>query len=266
MKKQYESPLFSAVALGCFFSVCNWASIAHAQELETPPPPKSAPRPEPYLAPGTIDYMLLLPPPPGVGSLRDQTDVAVDKELERDADAERWKAAVEDGDYVYYRFADAFGRPIRRVSLPRTLYLLNRAIQDVVDPTFRAKKAFHRPRPFQRYQLSRMCEEERPPAPEVNPTTGSSYPSGHSAYGWTTALVLAEVAPDRASQLLQEAEDYGQSRLICGMHFSSDVEAGRAIAEAVVQKLHDSGAFRHDLLCAQAEYKKRVIPSNCPVR
>ena len=72
----------------------------------------------------------------------------------------------------------------------------------------------------------------------------------------------------RASpQILQRAADYAESRLICGMHFPSDIEAGRVMAVAVVEHIKSSPAFREDMLCAQAEFNaasgKGALPDSC---
>ena len=86
---------------------------------------------------------------------------------------------------------------------------------------------------------------------------GSSYPSGHSTRGWTVAMVLARVAPDRAELVLKRAEDYMESRLICGMHFPSDVEAGHDVAIAVVSHLDAAPEFQADLDRARKEHTSR---------
>ena len=56
-------------------------------------------------------------------------------------------------------------------------------------------------------------------------STNGSYPSGHTAIGWATALVLAEINPDRQNEILKRGFEMGQSRVICGYHFQSDVDA-----------------------------------------
>jgi acid phosphatase (class A) len=242
---------------------------AGAQQIETTPPPAGSPKAQPYLPGDRLDYHLLLPLPPAQGSIRDVTDKDIDVELQKAVDPARWQTAEQDAEYVYPRFSDALGRPLDRADLPRTVHLINRALRDVEGPAFAAKDAFHRPRPFQRFQLVRVCGKAAAPHPEINPTTGSSYPSGHSTYGWTTALILAQVAPERAPQILQRAAEYAESRLVCGMHFPSDIEAGRVLAVAVVEHLKSSPAFRQDLACARVEFQaasgKAKIPDSCPV-
>jgi len=230
-----------------------------AQQIETPPPPKGTPRAIPYLAADAVDYRVLLPSPPAVDTPRDATDRDAVELFQARADAARWRVAMDDSAYLYARFAEALGYPLERATLPLTVALLNRSLRDVSTPSFRAKEGFHRPRPFQRMRLSRVCGADTAPAPEENPTTGSSYPSGHAAYGWTAAMVLARVAPERTSALMARATEYAESRIVCGVHFPTDIEAGRIIAVAVVDRLLASRQFQADLARARAEYSRIAL-------
>ena len=47
--------------------------------------------------------------------------------------------------------------------------------------------------------------------------------------------------------------DFGQSRVICGVHWQSDVDAGRLIGAAVVARLHADPVFRVQLDEAKRE-------------
>lgn len=85
-------------------------------------------------------------------------------------------------------------------------------------------------------------------------STNGSYPSGHTAIGWATALVLAEVNPDRQNEILKRGFEMGQSRVICGYHFQSDVDAARIVASAVVARLHANDAFVKQLNKAKDEF------------
>ncbi len=198
-------------------------------------------------------YRDILPAPPAVGSPEDQFDLAAINTLQATTSDERWQDARADERLLYPRFVDALGSPIDRAHSPQLVTLLNRTEQDVLAPTGAAKNIFQRPRPFQRIQLKRLCGNRPAPAPEPNPKEGSSYPSGHTAVGWMAALVLAQVAPERAPQILSRALDYGFSREICGMHFPSDVAAGRMLATAVFEHLAAEPDFQKDVACARAE-------------
>lgn len=242
----------SSVAL---FAVITWLAVTPGfpQTFEREPPPKDGMRPQPYLTTEAVDFRSILGPPPAASSAQDKQDeqAVEDEQLVPEA---RWHSAELDGEFVYPRFEEALGKPIDRNTSPALVMLLNRALRDVAATTFAAKEHFQRPRPFQRVALKRVCGEEKPPKPQVRPMGGSSYPSGHSAYGWAVAMVLARVAPERADALMARAQSYTESRVICGVHFPSDVEAGQVIAAAVVSRLDTDPAFRADLASARVEF------------
>ena len=81
-----------------------------------------------------------------------------------------------------------------------------------------------------------------------------SYPSGHTIRGWTAALLLAEVNPAAADTIFARGWMYGESRVIVGAHWQSDVDASRVAASIGYATLHKSPEFREQMLRAQAEY------------
>ena len=83
--------------------------------------------------------------------------------------------------------------------------------------------------------------------------TNASYPSGHAMAGWAWGLILGELAPAKASGLLEAGRQIGDSRVICGVHYQSDVEAGRMLGAAMVSAEHADAAFRADFAAAKAE-------------
>jgi acid phosphatase (class A) len=238
-------PVFVAFAL-------LFAADGFGQQLESEPPPAGEAKPAPYLSSGAVDYRSLLSAPPALDTIDDRIDHRAIDELQK-VDEARRKSAEIDARLLYPRFADAFGGPIDRRSSPALVSMLNRAMRDVSQVGSEAKDHFHRPRPFQRFQLEHVCGSSTPSKPEVNPTVGTSYPSGHSSYGWSVAMILARVAPERAEALLARAREYADSRLICGFHFPSDVQAGEVVATAVVARLDQDPGFQADLARVRAE-------------
>ena len=87
-----------------------------------------------------------------------------------------------------------------------------------------------------------------------------SYPSGHTALGWAWALILAELAPDKADAILARGLSYGESRIICNVHWNSDVVAGRIMASATVARLHNNPEFIADMKAAKAELAAAPVP------
>ncbi len=52
--------------------------------------------------------------------------------------------------------------------------------------------------------------------------------------GWTWAMSLAQLAPDRTAPLLARGRAIGDSRVVCGVHNESAVDAARVAATAVM--------------------------------
>jgi acid phosphatase (class A) len=122
-----------------------------------------------------------------------------------------------------------------------------------------AKIAYGRPRPFVELGGT-ICVK-----PETWLAKSYSYPSGHSTFSWTAGLTLSEIVPDRAAAILARARAYGESRVVCGVHYESDVLAGRTTAAALFGALQNNPAFQADLEAARAELAKlRAGPVTAP--
>ena len=114
----------------------------------------------------------------------------------------------------------------------------------------RAKTGFAVRRPYLD-QPGSICE------PKTAHLAGNGdYPSGHTSSGWSAALILAELMPDRATQILRRGRQYGESRYICGSHSRSAVEAGYMAGSVLVAMLHSSADFRRDMDAARIELVK----------
>ncbi len=80
------------------------------------------------------------------------------------------------------------------------------------------------------------------------------YPSGHTIAGWAWASALAQVAPERATPILARGRAYGESRIVCGVHNVTAVDAGRLAATAVALLAQLNAQYQADLAAARAEY------------
>jgi len=114
------------------------------------------------------------------------------------------------------------------------------------------KAYYHRQRPFERFQDKMLTDEEADLAGE------GSYPSGHTMRGWTAALLLAEVNPAAADTIFARGWMYGESRVIVGAHWQSDVDASRVAASIAYGALHGSPEFREQMAKAQEEYRVKT--------
>jgi len=233
-------------------------SVALSQDGQKSAQPGGFPQlppgtPRGYLDPTALpDSLALLPPPPALGSPGFARDEAAREAVAKLRDMARWSRATSDADLHFPHAAETFSCavnvPISQERMPHLYTLLGRAFVDVGLSTYRAKIHYQRVRPFVMHNGS-SCT----PAEENVLRTDGSYPSGHSAAGWGWALLLTEIVPDRADAILARGRDFGESRVVCNVHWQSDVDAGRVMAEAAVARLHADPAFEADLAAAKAE-------------
>lgn len=169
------------------------------------------------------------------------------------AGSPRWRQAARDAELKFPQaaghFACALGVQPSPAATPHLVMLLRRTLVDAGLATYGAKDRYARPRPF-----VTMGQPSCTPQEEPMLSRDGAYPSGHASLGWAWALVLADLAPDRRDALLRRGYAYGQSRVACGVHWQSDVDAGRVVGAAVALALQSEPVFR-----AQADLARREI-------
>jgi acid phosphatase (class A) len=260
--------LIAAGAAGLLLVGC-----APIQDLFSPPrtyattPPSTGwtPPPKGYLGatPG-LDGALIVGPPPEPKSVRGRADRKTFNQTRKLAGTPAWDRAIADADLSgaegFKSFSCAAGVRIGPDSTPVLARMLLRMTDDAATIYQPAKGVFQRPRP--------PVGNKKPicvPREKWIQTDGS-YPSGHGMIGWSWGLVISEAAPDRASAILARGRTFGDSRIVCGVHFQSDIEAGRYLGAAMVSKLHQNAEFMRDLETAKAEVaasRARGAPEGC---
>ena len=130
---------------------------------------------------------------------------------------------------------------------------MRRTLADAGRSTYKAKEAYMRVRPFV------MLEEEScVPEAEAMLSNDGSYPSGHAAVGWTWGLLLTGLAPEKADTLLQRGHAFAESRRICGVHWQSDVDAGRLMGAATYARLQSDPVFVAQSMLAKKEIESAI--------
>jgi len=227
--------------------------------LRDPKQPAAVPEIRPgflagYLQPEVLPNSLkLLPQPPAPDSTAFELDKEVSQESLALRGTPRWDLAARDAELMFPEatgaFSCALGIPITEADTPRLYMLLRRTLTDAGLSTHTAKEHYQRKRPFM-VNHQPTCT----PDDEAYLRKNGSYPSGHTAIGLAWALILSEVAPDRGDAILARGRAFGESRIVCNLHWHSDVVAGRFMGAAAVARLHTDPLFRADLEAAKQEF------------
>ena len=201
------------------------------------------------------DATVYLPAPPGPGDPLFAGDLAYYEWGKGIRATERGARAHDDArsslNYLAEIMEEAVGTRISNESTPNLYRLLSKSMTTANNATRKAKNHYKRVRPYVQFSEPTGVPEE-----EAGSRNSASYPSGHTTRGWTVALILAELLPDRSEDILKVGYDYGESRIIVGYHYQSDVQAARAAASAAVAVLHSDKDFQKDLKKAKKELSR----------
>ena len=222
---------------------------------------REQPAPVPELKPGRligylpikerIDSRAILPAPPSTPA-ETATDEAISRAALSLKGSERWKLAARDANVNFPDAAGvyscALGAPITQKDTPYLYQLLRRVASDAGYAGDGAKELYKRNRPF-------VINKQTPCTPEEMDRLGAdrSYPSGHSSTGTAWALVLAELAPNRAIPILKRGQAFAESRVVCNMHWQSDTVQGRFVGVYSYGRLQASSEFQSDMRMARKE-------------
>lgn len=231
-----------SLALG---GVVAAGGVAIAKE----PAPPAAASTTGYLGSAGPDTYKILPPAPVAGTIRFQADRSTFLATRSSKDTPRWTLAIADANEaaIVKDMSCAIGMELTPDKAPKLTKVLMTMRFDVRRAVNNPKDIYKRQRPY--------LIDEGPICVEKTDGLAASpdYPSGHTTWGWSVGLVLAELIPDRSTQILTRARSFGESRLFCGVHNMSAVESGRTNGSAVVAGLHGSAQFRADMDAARQE-------------
>ncbi|PZR35262.1 phosphatase PAP2 family protein [Caulobacter segnis] len=260
-------PRFVLIAAVALLAGCARFDTSPGPVATTPPSAGWTKPPAGYLVGnGGIDATAIIGPPPEPGSPRATAERRQFQETRKLVNTPAWTQAIADADLSgkngLKSFSCAAGVTLSTEATPTLAHMLLRITDDAARIYQPAKRVYQRPRPPVGNQAP-ICVPR-----ESWIGTDGSYPSGHGLIGWAWASVIAELVPEKASPVLARGKAFGDSRIICGVHFQSDVEAGRYLGSALVTRLHDDPAFMADLAKARAEVaasKASGPPTGCGV-
>jgi len=202
------------------------------------------------------DATVYIPAPPEMASELMEGDLAYYEWGKAMRGTPRGRQAFEDADssmdHICEIFSEAMGVELSEENSPMIYALLDMTDNTTYLKGNSPKNHFKRVRPYIFFEEpSLVPDDEKWP-----PLVSYSYPSGHTVEGWTVALLLCEINPAAATELLRVGYEYGQSRVIAGYHWQSDVDAGRTMAAAQFATLQADKDFQKALKKARKEFTK----------
>ena len=233
------------------------------EEVLTPPQTscnQSPPTTFGYLGSGKLpDVKLWMPTQPAALSIEQVLDDQVFESTRALLATPRGRSGAEDDVYdanqVLARFRPSLGQGAPDISKnPKLIDIVSKLETDasnLVDPVKQKVCAGGRVRPFVAHPWAPTCLTPVDLAGHADDdlvkfklAESGSFPSTHSMIGLMTGMVLAELFPDRSAELLSRGFEFGQSRVVCGFHYQSDVDAGRLAAAGLMARLQGEPAFR----------------------
>jgi acid phosphatase (class A) len=237
------SPLMAVVAL---FVGCVPAVGVRAQPLGSAV----------VLNPDPLSRVVGVPPAPGSAAAREDLAILLWLQGARtpEMEANAWLLLERN----LGSFSRALGVDMDK-STPRISAGLQMFLKPVDAVMGNLKNRYQRPRPF-------LAEAQIQPC--LPREQGYSFPSGHSTWFRAASELLADLVPERRARLEAVGSHGGNSRVLCGVHYPSDVQAGQRLGVAAAAQLIASPqwkAFKADpAVMAEVEairqVQKRALP------
>ena len=207
----------------------------------------------PYLDAGTQTRLgRSTPLPPAAGSAEDQADRAATLAARVAPGSPRWTLAQMQAEIspalALGHFDCPLGTRLSEDPPPALVRLFTRALEDVSAAARVAKARVFRPRPFVDDASVQTCIRV-----DDSYRTNSSAPSSHATAGIVFGLIMADAAPDQAEALNRRGQAIGESRLVCGLHYAADVQAGQQLGYDLFELISATPDYQADIAQARIE-------------
>jgi acid phosphatase (class A) len=207
--------------------------------MEPSAPAKAAPAHLIYLT-GREEIWSDFPKAPALGSAVDEDDLLITLAAQAARTDDQKNEAITDQHYSITLITGVID-PAFATKYPEVLGVLKNAENDAFVITSRLKKENARLRPFVQHPTLVV---------PLFPAGDYSYPSGHASGSELQARLLGLLFPDRADDLLKRARQVADGRVVAGVHYASDTEAGEKLGDLLFQQLEANPKFKQDLAAA----------------
>ena len=204
-----------------------------------------------FVRPEQINAMAILPAPPDNESAATKAELAeLHRIQDRRSEADVKKALADADEEDIFIFKTVLGDQFTPANFPALAILSAHVANDEGPNANVAKVGFNRARPYDvDTTIHSVCKTAK----------SNSYPSGHGTIGYLEGLTLSLLVPEKRDLILARAEDYGRSRLICGVHYGSDLEASKRLAYAMFGAMQSNPQFQAELGAAREELRKAAL-------
>jgi acid phosphatase (class A) len=235
VKNNFKQHLLSSVySAALALLLCSAAAICAAEPT--------------YLAAGHPDATIFLAPPPALGSPEQAADLAETVAVHQAFSGEKSDKDWSKKKLLHFILSNTNEAAYQADKFPKTEAFFKQVGKETGDVVGTAKDYWKRSRPY-------TTKPDLIPGGKDEGSFG--YPSGHSTGGMVTALLLAELYPDREKEILAIGREIGWHRVELANHYPTDVVAGRVLAQAIVRELKNSPDFQRDF----AAVKKEIPPA-----
>ncbi|AMP08028.1 PAP2 superfamily protein [Collimonas arenae] len=224
---------FIASALLMSFVACSAAPALAREE-------------NPFITSREINLIELLAPPPANESEKTRFELAEVIAVQSTRTPEMVARAQADSAENIWRFADVMGVKFKPEQLPLFTKFFQRVVDSEGAVVDTYKDVWKRPRP---YLYSEMVK------PVVKLSHSGSYPSGHATAGTLMGIVLSNMVPEKRAEIMARAAEYANNRVVGGVHYRSDIEAGRITGTVIAARLQTRDDFNQAFEAAKSELR-----------
>jgi len=207
------------------------------------PSSKGGPPERPYYLTGDETVWKEFPAKPALGSAIDEADLLITLSVQVSRTEDQKNEALRDRKYSIKLITDVID-PDFETKYPNVSKVLANADIDSYFINTMIKKANARLRPFVQHPTLVT------PLFDVG---DFSYPSGHATGTQLQARILAKLFPKQEDALLKRARQIADSRVVAGVHYTSDTEAGLALGDLLFAQIDAQPKFQKDLSDAAAK-------------
>lgn len=191
-----------------------------------------------YMDVGIFNLDSTIPPPPISSSFEYKLEIEFMKSrIAKLSDAQKDLAIKDAVNESVGFFSDTLpGFDITK--LPKTKSLFDKVKYNAGYEAGVFKNYFKTKRPYQVDSNIQACVTPKPS------NLDRSYPSGHTTMGYAMGVVLANLIPEKAKEIMERSRLYGENRINCGAHFPSDVSGGQVLGTLVAKELLKNNEFQ----------------------